>query len=297
VTNQQINTVIPDSRRLDPLFCYYALLPLKEQLLRIASGSATPILNKSRFSDVQISLPPLDEQRRIAGVLGALDDLIEVNRKLIADLVASADVIASTYLGRGDVRTFAEVCEIFGGGTPSTRDQSFWNGIIRWATPSDITALPSPYLFDTDRHITQAGLDACSSKLMPVGSILMTSRATIGAFAVAQVPTAVNQGFIAVEPRTEVDRWFLFHEMRRRVPEFIQRANGSTFLELSRGVFKALTVCLPSVTDREELHGKVAPLHAAAAALQVEIQELAQTRDELLPLLMSGRVRVGDVAA
>ena len=125
----------------------------------------------------------------------------------------------------------------------------------------------------------------------------MTSRATIGAFAVAHVPTAVNQGFIVVEPRVETDRWFLFHEMRRRVPQFIQRANGSTFLELSRGVFKGLSVCWPSAADRQDLHRKVAPLHESAAELQSEIQELAKTRDELLPLLLSRRVRVGNILA
>jgi type I restriction enzyme S subunit len=291
----------PRADLVEPKFLYYWLQDMYQQgrtwAYQVRSTGIANFQTEFFLDQEVVRLPFVGEQRRIAGVLGALDDLIELNQGLIADLIAMADAIASTYVGRGEESTFGEVCEIFGGGTPSTKHQSFWNGAIRWATPSDITAMPSPYMFDTVRHITQAGLDACSSKLMPVGSILMTSRATIGAFAVAQVPTAINQGFIAVQPRVEADRWFIFHEMRRRVPEFIQRANGSTFLELSRGVFKGLSVCWPSAAGREELHRKVAPLHVSAAALQSEIAELSNTRDELLPLLMSGRVRVGDVAA
>lgn len=261
------------------------------------AGSGQPFIRVEDLLSAPVSAPPLAEQRRIAGVLGALDDLIEVNRGLIRDLVRMADLVAMSMSSSGQDLSFGEVCDVFGGGTPSTKNEAFWGGDVRWATPTDMTALPSPYLFDTSRHITAAGLHACASKLMPKGSILMTSRATIGAFAVAQSPTAVNQGFIAVEPRQEIDRWFLFHEMRRRVPEFIKRAHGSTFIEISRGVFKGLTVQWPSEGIRADLFAKVDPLHAAAASLQQEIAQLEQTRDELLPLLMSGRVRVAEEVA
>lgn len=125
-----------------------------------------------------------------------------------------------------------------------------------------------------------------------MGSILMTSRATIGRIAIAQVPAATNQGFIVLQPREEMDRVFLFHELRARVDEFISRANGSTFLEISRGTFKALPVLWPSDEARAALHKTLAPLHDAAVELDRENSTLRRTRDELLPLLMSGAVRV-----
>jgi type I restriction enzyme S subunit len=124
----------------------------------------------------------------------------------------------------------------------------------------------------------------------------MTSRATIGAFAVAQVPTAVNQGFIVVTPETDAGRTFLLLEMMDRVPDFIQHANGSTFLELSRGRFKQLPIDWPSEGDLARLDREVSPFIASAAELQREITDLTRVRDELLPLLMSGRVLVRDVA-
>lgn len=279
---------------------YQVLTPrVRTWLRQHAGGSTMPSLNQGILERVEILLPPLDEQRRIAGVLGALDDLIETNQRLIASLVNQADAIALQHRlhSAGDVSTFGAVAKVSGGGTPSTKSPEFWGGPICWATPTDMTALPSPYLFGTSRTITQAGLDACSSELFPEGSLLMTSRATIGPSAVTQVPTAVNQGFIVLEPLLDIDRWFLFHELRRRVPEFIARANGSTFMEISRGVFKSLDVEWPDTESRSRLHGWLEPLHAAAATLQREVADLCRTRDELLPLLLSGRVSVREVAA
>lgn len=297
--NQDVKALIPDSSQVDPTFLTYSLLANRPRLLSQVhqAGHGTGVLGTDRLASLPISIPSREEQCRIAGVLGALDDLIEVNRRLISDLLETADAVAAATVQGDEVFSFADVCDVFGGGTPSTKNEEFWGGDVRWATPTDLTALPSPYLFDTSRRITSAGLEACASKLMPKGSILMTSRATIGAFAIAQEPTAVNQGFIAIEPRQEIDRWFLFHEMRRRVPEFIQRANGSTFLELSRGVFKGLEVNWPAESVRADLFAKVDPLHIAAASLQQEIAELQSTRDALLPLLMSGRVRVAEEVA
>jgi type I restriction enzyme S subunit len=130
--------------------------------------------------------------------------------------------------------------------------------------------------------------------LHPAGSILMTSRATIGAFAVTQKPMAVNQGFIVVNAINPDHQWWLFHEMRARVDEFLTFANGATFLELPRGRFKALPVQIPHEDVALAFRSTVTPLHERAVALVEENVRLAATRDELLPLLMSGRITVRD---
>ncbi|OBG13670.1 hypothetical protein A5765_12210 [Mycolicibacterium celeriflavum] len=145
--------------------------------------------------------------------------------------------------------------------------------------------------------ITEDGLSACSSSLYPRGSILMTSRATIGAFAIAQVPMAVNQGFIVVNAKSPDLQWWLFHEMRSRVDEFVSYANGATFLELSRGRFKKLPVRMPAESRLAAFTAVAEPLHRSAAQAQSENHALARTRDELLPLLMAGKIRVKDAEA
>jgi type I restriction enzyme S subunit len=122
----------------------------------------------------------------------------------------------------------------------------------------------------------------------------MTSRATIGAFALAQRPTAVNQGFIVVNAHDATLQMWLFHEMRARISEFISHANGATFLELSRGKFKAFTVRVAESQVMADFGVFAEALHEQAAALTAESDRLAATRDALLPLLMSGKVSVKD---
>jgi type I restriction enzyme S subunit len=130
--------------------------------------------------------------------------------------------------------------------------------------------------------------------LYPVGSILMTSRATIGAFALAQKPMAVNQGFIVVQPHDVELRLWIFHEMRSRVDEFVSLANGATFLELSRSNFKKFKVRLTEASIMREFAALAEPLHAVAANALAETAKLAATRDALLPQLMSGKLQVKD---
>ncbi|MDO5675895.1 MAG: restriction endonuclease subunit S [Propionibacteriaceae bacterium] len=290
-----LNTVLyaKDLRGNDPKFAYYWFMGT--DLSGYNSGSVQPMLNRNYIAQVPIMRPPLDEQRAIAATLGALDNKIESNRR-------ATDIIGQ--LRRAHFRawrqahvsleptTFGAFADVYGGATPRTTNPEHWEGELTWVTPTDVTALDAPYLFDSSRKITEAGLASCAATLHPPGTILMTSRATIGAFALNQVPAATNQGFIAVRPREPWHRWFLFEEMQSRVPEFIAQANGSTFLEISRGRFKALPVEVPKESALQQFDAQLAPLHAKAAQLQVESRKLSGLRDTLLPELLSGRIRV-----
>lgn len=286
---------VEDFKGNDPRWVYWLLHSTDFSVYN--SGSAQPMLNRNYIANMLVGVPPVAEQRRIAGVLGVLDELLTTNQKLITALLSMADALALAAVSTGEPLRFGDVVDISGGGTPPTKNASYWGGEIKWATPTDVTALSSPYLTETTRRITRQGLDACSSAVHPAGSIFMTSRATIGAFAIPQDVMATNQGFIVLEPRADIDRWFLFHEMRRRVPEFIQRANGSTFLELSRGVFKDLPVLWPDESVRKALARQLDPIHAAAAALQGEIADMSRVRNEIMPLLLSGAAKVSEVEA
>jgi type I restriction enzyme S subunit len=286
-----------DRSKASSLYAFYALQDL------YARGGTWEYQNQSTgISNFQfemfrdrwrLMLPSLPEQQAIAEVLGALDDKIAANTTLAstATQLASTD-FAMVARQATKFSTFADVAEISGGGTPSTKNEEFWDGDIWWATPTDMTALAGPYLESTSRTITAAGLAACNSRLFEPGAILMTSRATIGALAVNSVPTALNQGFIVVEPHDWRLRWWLFHEMESRVDEFISWANGATFLELSRGNFKRLRVRLPSVEVRDQFAARAGALHDAARVALEENRTLAATRDALLPQLMSGKLRV-----
>ena len=128
--------------------------------------------------------------------------------------------------------------------------------------------------------------------MYPIGSILMTSRATIGAFAIAERPVAVNQGFIVVNARPPMSQWWLFHQMRMRVPEFLSHSNGATFLELSRGRFRQLPVWVSETSVMAKFDALADSVHQRASAANCENSRLADLRDALLPELMSGRLRL-----
>jgi len=291
-----------DPATVNNRYLYY-LLQSKETRRKIENmhvGTMIPHFKKGDFHRLVLPIhSDLSQQLAIAEVLGALDDKIAANAKI----AATADELAVTEYRQALASanytdaTFADLAKVSGGGTPSTKEPAYWAGDIPWATPTDITALAGPYLEATSRTITEVGLSACASELYPEGSILMTSRATIGAFALAQVPTAVNQGFIVVQPNDPQLHFWIFHEMRSRVDEFISLANGATFLELSRGNFKKFKVRTASPDIMHSFNEIAMGLHRAARGALLENKTLATTRDALLPQLMSGKLRVRDAEA
>ncbi|QCB97350.1 restriction endonuclease subunit S [Arthrobacter sp. PAMC25564] len=270
-----------------------------ESIRGVLNTTVQATLNLSDLKQIPIPIPPEPIRLGIEEVVRALDDKIAAN----TTLAGTAEKLAATEFHRRvghlpfSQQAFGDLAKVSGGGTPSTSIPEFWSGDVLWATPTDVTALKGPYLSATSRRISDAGLAACASELYPPGAILMTSRATIGAFALAQEPMAVNQGFIVVQPHDPDLRFWFFHEMRSRVEEFISLANGATFLELSRGNFKKFKVRLAEPHVMEQFVALAEPLHAAAANALSENAKLAATRDALLPQLMSGKLRVKDAEA
>jgi len=284
--------VVQGNHLANTRYLCYALA--RTNIAGFLTGSTQPKLTQTALNAIPIALPSREYQDQVVEILRALDDKIDSNRRTLRTVLDLAQAHFSLYARNVKIGplTFGEVSGVFGGGTPNTSTSHYWNGTIAWATPTDITSLEAPYLFTTARTITESGLAQCASQLYPAGSIFMTSRATIGAFAVAQVPAAVNQGFIVVvPPRAELTYWLL-HEMMSRVDEMRGLANGSTFLELSRTNFKKMPVRMPTEPDLAQFHETVAPLHHHAAALCQENVLLGRLRDTLLPGLMSGEIRV-----
>lgn len=139
----------------------------------------------------------------------------------------------------------ADLGEIRSGGTPATSDPRYWDGGIPWCTPTDITALPSRHIASTSRTITPAGLKDSSSELLPAGSVVVCTRATVGAAAIAKIPLATNQGFKSIVPADDVDPDFLYYLVTSLRGEMERWAAGSTFLEISGTNFAKLPVEYP----------------------------------------------------
>lgn len=189
--------------------------------------------------------------------------------------------------------TIGEEVSVCGGSTPSTKEPEFWeDGQHCWATPKDLSALKFPVLLDTERKVTDAGLAKISSGLLPVGTVLLSSRAPIGYLAIAEVPTAINQGFIAMKCDGVLPNVFVLAWCRESMDAIIGNANGSTFQEISKSNFRPISVIVPSEPVLESFTKLSNSLYRQLVENERESRSLAQIRDTLLPKLISGELRV-----
>ena len=317
---------------LDTKWAYYQLLTV--DINGLDSGSAIPSTSREDFYFLPVSVPPLPEQRSIAHILGALDDKIELNRRMNQTLEEMARAIYKDwFVDFGPVRaklegrepylppelwhlfpdrlvdselgevpegwgggTVADVAAISGGATPSTKVSAYWEGGIHsWATPKDLSSLSVPVLLDTERKITDQGLARISSGLHDVGTVLLSSRAPIGYLAINEVPVAVNQGFIAITPGEGISNLFLLNWCRAAQEEIISHANGSTFLEISKRNFSQIQLTIPPRGVMNAFHEGALQLHRKIVENERANKLLQAQRDVLLPRLVSGEVRVGAI--
>lgn len=193
------------------------------------------------------------------------------------------------------VKSIGDLADIVGGSTPSTKEPSYWEGGIHsWATPKDLSGLSVPVLLGTERRISDAGLEQISSGLLPVGTVLLSSRAPIGYLAIAEVRLAINQGFIAMRPKAGVSNLFLLlwaHVARELI---VSRANGSTFLEISKSNFRPISLFSPPERVLNAFDTRVRPLYKRIVECERESRSLTALRDGLLPDLISGELRIED---
>ncbi len=303
----------------------------RERIVRDASITGVPKTNVAYLRDFPIRLPPLRNQRTIAHILGTLDDKIELNREMNETLEAMVRAIFQSWFvdfdpvrakaeGRDPglpmpiadlfpdrferselgeipvgwkVKTVGDLAEVVGGSTPSTKEPAFWEeGNHYWATPKDLSRLGGPVLLHTERRITDAGLSEISSGLLPAGTVLLSSRAPIGYLAVAEVPVAINQGFIAMKPKPGVSDLYLLLWAGFAHDEIMSRANGSTFLEINKANFRAIPAFSPSRSVMEAFGSTVQPVYARLVANERESHTLATLRDTLLPKLISGELSI-----
>jgi type I restriction enzyme S subunit len=186
--------------------------------------------------------------------------------------------------------------DVVGGSTPSTKEPSFWDGHIHWVTPKDLSALSNPILLDTERKITELGLAEIGSGLLPVGTVLMSSRAPIGYLAVSQIPVATNQGFISMKCTRQLSSWYVLHWAEHNMEAIKGRANGTTFLEVSKANFRTLPILVPDAGSLRAFETFAGGIYARVVANLEESRTLVALRDALLPRLLSGDLGTGNVA-
>ncbi len=306
--------------------------PLQELMVAWSNTTVQTTLNLKEIKRLPIPWPPKKERDAIARILSSLDDKIELNRQMNETLEAMARAIFKSWFvdfdpvrakaeGRQpagmDAATAAlfpdgfdeverrevpkgwrvgmigELTTIVGGSTPSTTNPSFWDeGTHPFATPKDLSELSTPILSNTERKITDAGVDQISSRILPVGTVLLSSRAPIGYIALTTSLVSINQGFIAIICDKKLPNYYVLSWIRENLPSIIDRANGTTFPEISKSNFRPMEIIAPFQAVLEKFVEQVKPLYAKIEINEQQSHTLAQIRDVLLPKLMTGEIQV-----
>jgi len=283
-----------DSSKADSKYIAYYLSTedMKSWISNNAVGTTMPNLNSSILQQVPLSLPSLDEQKRIASILSSLDDKIDLLNRENATLEAMAETLFRQWFIEEAKQDWEEgklgdILSVKGGTTPSTKEPSFWDGNIAWTSPRDITTLNGRYLFKTEKTITEAGLTRISSGLLPKGTLLMSSRAPVGVLAFAEIPLAINQGYIAIFDDKGYAKEFIYLWLKANMELIHSYSNGSTFMEISKSAFKSLDILIPPKTEVNNFVKTIKPYFEKIKLNEQQVRLITQKRDMLLPKFMS----------
>ena len=311
------------NREVYPLYIYYyfCLESVKQYIRNVAVGATMPSINTQIMSEIPISLPSLEEQRRIAGILGAIDDKIENNRRINTNLELQAQALykqwfvdfefpneeGKPYKSSGgkmvdselglipegwSVGKLEDIGDIIGGGTPSKAVAEYYtkNGIA-WITPKDLSVSHLKFTAKGETDITELGYKNSSAKIMPRGSVLFSSRAPIGYISIAKNDICTNQGFKSVVPNNGCTA-FVYYFLLSNTENIESKATGSTFKEASGALMKSLELVIPSEDILEKFEKIMSPIFESQEKFEAENETLATLRDTLLPKLMNGEIKL-----
>ncbi|MBN9406541.1 MAG: restriction endonuclease subunit S [Burkholderiales bacterium] len=304
----------PDPFQIDHRFLfYYFFSPTWRAQIEAntLTGATVDRIPLTTFPEFEVLVPTLEEQKRIAEVLSAYDDLIATNQRRIALLEDAARRLYREWFvhlrfpGHEQVEvkdgvpqgwqqgSAHDFISILSGGTPKTGVEHYWGGDIPFFTPKD--SPDAYYVLGTEKTLTETGLASCNSRLFAKNTTFITARGTVGKVALAQRPMAMNQSCYALKPKQEYHDLFLFAAIKDAVEHFKQVAVGGVFDAIVVDTFKVIPFVLPEAEVTKAFGNAVQPLFQQVETLLLQNQQLAQARDLLLPKLMSGRLDVSGI--
>ena len=294
-TNQAIAIIRPDESKVLPQFLLYSLRDknrIDDALSRVVQ-SVQANLSLAELSAIPIELPSLPEQQAIIEVLGALDDKIAANTKLAGSAFDLASTLYNSNVNSAPVRAMSEVLNPVLGGTPSRAVTRFWGGDQLWASAKDVTGAQFGIIHDTVEKITALAVSTTKARPLPAGSVILTARGTVGAVARLAKPSAFNQSCYGFTP-DEIPAGVLYFSILRAAERAKALAHGSVFDTITMKTFDHLY--FPDLNGFEiaRVEAIVSPLLDAITAASLLNHTLTETRDALLPQLMSGKLRVRD---
>lgn len=325
---------VKNDRILPEYISFYLLQKnVTNWILRHAVGTTMANLNTTILSKLPVIIPPLSEQKTIASILGALDDKIEHNNKMNETLETMAralykswfvdfDPVVAKAAGKRpfgmddetaalfpdkfvdselgpipegwEVKPISSIMNILSGGTPKTKEPSYWGGNIPWFSVVDTPSPRNVFVIDTQKHITKAGVDSSAAKIFRAETVIITARGTVGNVVMSATPMAFNQSCYGIHGKTGYDDFFIFFTVKELVEELQRIAHGSVFDTITRKTFDSVKMPIPTPQIAKHYNKKISPWLDLIKSNLFEMKTLSKLRDLLLPKLISGEIRIKD---
>jgi len=255
-----------------------------------ADGMNSKRISKDMLYDYEFSLPPIEEQRILADKLWAAYRLKESYKKL---LTATQEMVKSQFIEMfGDPMTNSKgwsehgkinkYAQIILGSTPNSKEASYWDGDIKWITPAEMTE-ESYYIYDTERHITEEGVNSASLTLLPYRSVLFSTRAPIGKVGLVGSPMYCNQGFKNFICGNQLNPVYLYYSLIYKREYLVSLGTGTTFKELSKKTVEGLELAIPPIYLQEQFE----KIYDQADKSEFELRKSIEAIDQVIKSLIN----------
>ena len=290
-----------DENKVYTKYLYYALKTCLLHFKQISQGSATKFLTAKILNSFELPIPEIEIQKKIAGTLGNLDKKIKTNEAINENLERQAQAyFEQLFVVNADPNwpecTLSDIGSIVAGGTPSkSKSEYYADQGIAWITPKDLSVDKSKFISHGENDISELGFSKSSTKKMPAGTVLFSSRAPIGYIAIAQNELTTNQGFKSVIPNENIGTSYVYFLLKNLLPTIEGMASGSTFKEISGAGMKSVPTVMPDVNIIQLFNNFCEPIFKEQEILEAENRRLSALRDSLLPKLMSGEIDISSL--
>lgn len=284
------------------LYYYLQSAEIQKQIEIAINAGTQKNVGLHSLSNFLIYVPDEDSIDKIVEILSDTDCLISTLQKLIEKKKAIKQGTMQELLtgkkrlpgfsGEWSKQQLGDICNIINGGTPSTSVAEFWNGKILWCTPTDITSCSTKYIYTTESKITESGLKASSATLLPKGALLLCSRATIGEVRIAGNAICTNQGFKSLVVHQNISNEWLYYMMHVLKSQMLEKAIGSTFLEISKKDLAELDIIVPEFTEQKAIAQVLSDMDSEIEQLEKKLAKYQQIKQGMMQELLTGRIRL-----
>ena len=284
---------IKDESKLDPE--YLMMWFRRPEFDRICwlrtDGSVRGGITWEDLCRIELPVPTMDEQKAVVNSYKAITDRIALKRQINDNLEAQLSGVYHRFFdapGNSVPGLISDLGEVVGGATPSTDNpEYFCDDGIAWISPKDLTGTGLKFIYRGELCITESAYNSCSTKLMPAGTVLFTSRAPVGTVAIAMNDICTNQGFKSVIPKKEIGTAFVYYFLKENKQLIERHASGTTFMEVSGNVLKSIPAIVPKPEVASRFAAICMPLFEEQRQNELEIGRLQELRQTLISSISS----------